>query len=434
MTGYYLALAFHSLRRNAVLTTLMVLTIGVGIAGLMTVLTVLHAMTRDPIPAKSARLFAVQIDNWGPDTPQEAGQQSQLSHADAQALSQAHRGVRESPMYSVQLSVTPAAPDALPLSATGRAAQSDFFSMFDAPFQDGRPWSKAEDDARADVVVLGSQLANTLFPDGRAVGATVRLDEHDYRVVGVLKPWRFQPRVYDLTSRLYSETEQVFLPIGTAIDRQLRSMGSIECKAGRPQAMAELLTSECRWLQFWVELPNADAANGYRQFLTAYASEQQRLGRFQWPPKIALYNAREWQVMADMVPGELRISSIVALGFLMVCVVNAIALMLARFSSRADELSIRRALGASRAHIVWQCLTEASVVGVAGGVVGLGLTTLGVALERTILREDYVQLASLDAQIVIMTLALAVIATICSGIYPAWGAGRVQSVLQLKSQ
>ncbi len=67
MFNYYLGLALRSLKRNLVLTVLMIAAVGVGIGASMTTLTVFRAMDRDPIPQKSRQLFAVQIDNWGPD-------------------------------------------------------------------------------------------------------------------------------------------------------------------------------------------------------------------------------------------------------------------------------------------------------------------------------------------------------------------------------
>jgi len=66
MFAYYFGLALRSLRRNVVLTVLMIAAIGVGIGASMTTLTMFRAMSGDPIPEKSTKLFAPQIDNWGP--------------------------------------------------------------------------------------------------------------------------------------------------------------------------------------------------------------------------------------------------------------------------------------------------------------------------------------------------------------------------------
>jgi putative ABC transport system permease protein len=138
-----------------------------------------------------------------------------------------------------------------------------------------------------------------------------------------------------------------------------------------------------------------------------------------------------------IVPDEVRVNTLLAFGFLAVCLVNAVGLMLARFSSRAGEFAIRRALGASRRAIFLQCLTETAVVGVLGGVAGLALTALGLAANRAslgALAESANQLTHLDPDVMALTLALAIGATLCSGLYPTWRATRVQASWQLKAQ
>ena len=81
--------------------------------------------------------------------------------------------------------------------------------------------------------------------------------------------------------------------------------------------------------------------------------------------------AREWIALKKVVPDEVKLSTLIAFGFLIVCLINAVGLMLARFSGRAGELGVRRALGASRWSIFCQCMTETVLVGVLGGVLGL---------------------------------------------------------------
>ena len=69
MFSYYLSLALASMRRTPVLTSLMVLALGLGIGAFMTTFTVYYLMSGDPIPHKSDVLFAVQLDNWDPNSP-----------------------------------------------------------------------------------------------------------------------------------------------------------------------------------------------------------------------------------------------------------------------------------------------------------------------------------------------------------------------------
>jgi hypothetical protein len=62
MFGYYLDLAIRSLKRNKLLTALMVLAIAIGIGASMTTLTVMHILSGDPLPGKGAHIFSRQVD------------------------------------------------------------------------------------------------------------------------------------------------------------------------------------------------------------------------------------------------------------------------------------------------------------------------------------------------------------------------------------
>jgi hypothetical protein len=80
MFAYYLDLAFRSLKRNKVLTALMVIAIAVGIGASMTTLTVMRLLSGDPIPARSAHLFYAQIDpDPTPRRPEGAVRRDRLS-------------------------------------------------------------------------------------------------------------------------------------------------------------------------------------------------------------------------------------------------------------------------------------------------------------------------------------------------------------------
>ena len=69
MFAYYLRLATKSIRRNAVMSLLMVSAIGIGIGACMTVITVYYTMSGDPIPHKSDKLFAVASERLGSAGP-----------------------------------------------------------------------------------------------------------------------------------------------------------------------------------------------------------------------------------------------------------------------------------------------------------------------------------------------------------------------------
>lgn len=441
MFGYYVDLAIGSLRRNVVLTALMVAAVGVGIGASMTVLTTLVAMSGNPIPAKSRQLFVPQIDVWGAKLRRGVSDPdwlpTQLTYRDAMALMEAHVGVRQAAMYSLGLNVNPAA--ATPFPATGRATYGDFFAMFDVPFRSGAAWGAREDDRRADVVVLSSRLADRVFANLDPVGRVIALGARNYRIVGVIRPWTPTPRFYDL-SAAFAETEDFYLPFSTAIGQQITSHGPYNCGSEPPPGWLGRVNSDCVWLQFWVELPTAAYVRSFTRFLNNYAAEQQRSGRFLWLPWVQLHDVMGWMTYKYnyVIPDGLRVNALMAGAFLIVCLVNALALMLAKFSSRASELGVRRALGASRTDLFLQCVTESLIVGLLGGVLGLALTAAGLAGLRA-LRN----LSSADSamghlycenlQMVLITLAVAVLATGCSGLYPSLRASRVQPGRQIKS-
>jgi putative ABC transport system permease protein len=195
-----------------------------------------------------------------------------------------------------------------------------------------------------------------------------------------------------------------------------------------------VLDSNCIWIQFWVELPSAAAAQSYRRWLDNYAAEQQRSGRFGWPPRTQLRDLRTWLKYRHVVSDEARIMMLVSFSFLFVCLLNAMGLMLAKFMGRAADIGVRRALGANRRAILAQCLMEAAVVGVAGGALGVALTALGLLGLRDVLSRQVLELTHMDPTGVGIAMLTAIAATIVAALYPTWRAAGIQPAWQLKSQ
>jgi putative ABC transport system permease protein len=440
MFAYYLKLALRSLRRNVVLTVLMIAAIGVGIGASMTTVTIFRAMDADPIPEKSDRLFAPQIDNYGPDNKKvvvgdEEHLQDQLTYIDAVNLMNAHAAARQAAMYVTALPLTSPNRDLLPFQAHARATYTDFFQMFQVPFLYGGAWSASDDTDRARVAVISRALNDRVFGGANSVGRTVNLDNHEYRVVGVLDRWQPLPKFYDLTTNKYGEGEELFIPFSRAIESHMESWESSNCAGdtGAP-GWDGYLRSECVWIQFWVELPAAADVARYHAFLNNYAAEQERAGRFHWPPRTRLRDVKDWLVHWHAVADEVRILVLVAFSFLFVCLLNAMGLMLAKIMNRAGDIGVRRALGANRATIFGQCLMEAGVVGLVGGLLGLVLTALGLAGVRLIVSESTARLTHLGLADMAIALSLAVCATTLAGLYPTWRAAQVQPAWQLKAQ
>jgi putative ABC transport system permease protein len=435
MFVYYLNLAFQNLKRNVWITVLMILAIGAGIGASMTMLALYRAMSGDPIPAKSHHLFVVQVDNWGPDKPGEKtedGLQEYLSYIDAKALMNAHAANHQTLIYTTYVKAR-ASQKTKPLGAAVPAVYSDFFAMLDAPFKYGGPWSSSDDEAGAPVIVLTRKLNDKLFAGANSVGKTLDIAGVAYRVVGVLNDWPLVPRFFDLHAAPFGNVDEMFIPFNRAIQAQMPAISGTGCKGSMATGWEALLQSDCIWIQLWAELPASDVA-GYRTTINNYAADQQRIGRFNWPAHTQIRDVMQWLKYRHAVPGELGILLLASFGFLFVCLMNAMGLMLAKTIGRTQDISVRRALGASRGAIAMQALIETGLVGVVGAAVGLLITILGVFAMRTILSDRYAALAYLDAKVVAIEVLCAIAATIAAGLYPTWRAAWVEPALQLKAE
>lgn len=438
MLGYYFSLGLAGLKRNVGLTALMIAAIAVGIGASMTVLVVYRCMAGDPIPGKAHQLYAVQIDAWGPDrqTAIYSGRDrlpDQLTYTDAMALMRARAAKHQAAMHATDMMVIPANPQLSPFKASARATYSDFFTMFDVPFAHGGPWSTAEDEAHAKVVVISNTLNEALFNGKNSVGQYIRFADGVYRVVGVLRDWRPVPRFYDVTDDPFSDTEQVFVPFSTAVDDKLPEDENTNCNKDLP-AGAALLRSDCVWIQFWVELPTAQDVKSYDEFLRNYARQQQRSGRFHWLAATRLRDVPQWLRYNAVVSRQVELMVVVSFGFLLVCLVNAAGLMLAKVMEQGTRIATRRAVGAGRPAILTQYLTEAALVGAAGGAAGLLVTYLGLAGARQIFSANVFQLVSLGASNVSLEVSLAIAATLLAALYPTWRAMSVNPASQLKTR
>jgi putative ABC transport system permease protein len=432
--GYFLDLAVRSLKRDIALTALMVLAIAIGIGACMTALTVLHVLSGDPLPGRSARLYHPQLDprpaGGGGDEPY-----TQLSWVDGMNLLHARRASRQALVTGGSFRLESPQSQAGPMRASSLYTSADFFAMLGAPFRYGHGWSAADDEAKARLIVLGDAANRRLFGGRDSTGQTVVVDDTAFRVAGVLAPWRVTPRFYNSSAGDFGAAEDVYVPLTTSRDLDLHRSGSIQCwdRSASGGKLTRLESMPCAWLHLWVELDSPAEAAAYRQYLVGYSREQQALGRFQRPPNVRLRNVPEWLDHGHAVPGDVRLQAWLALGFLLVCLVNAVGLMLAKFLRRAGELGVRRALGASRKAVFAQLLVEAGVTGLAGGAGGLLLAWLGLWLVRRG-PSDYAALARLDWGMLLATFALAVAASLAVGLLPAWRACQVAPALELKTQ
>ncbi|MBS0216888.1 MAG: ABC transporter permease [Proteobacteria bacterium] len=431
MLAYYFSLAWRSLRQNRALTVLMVLTLAVGIGATMTTLTVFKTLSRDPIPQKSDKLYRVQLDMYPADVKNSDNEPpDDISRFDAETLLAQHRAKAQV--------ITNGGDAALeigtqtPMSASMRYATADFFEMFQVPIRYGHGWNANDDASRSRVAVLSDELNEKVFGGTDSVGKTIRIDGTPFTVIGVAGHWRPDPRYYDVNNQRYGGTEQVYMPFSTSRDLKLGISGNMNCyRASNEESTA--LNVPCVWLQYWVQLDSPAEAAAYKAYLVNYSEQQRAAGRYSRPPNVRLRNVMEWLDYRKIVPSDAHLQLWLALGFLIVCLVNVVGLLMAKFLRKQGEIGVRRALGATRRDIFIQFLMEAGVVGLVGSIGGLLLSLLGLWAVRH-QPSGYAEIIHLDPALLALTIVLGVIATLLAGLLPAFRAMRITPAIQLKTQ
>ena len=259
----------------------------------------------------------------------------------------------------------------------------------------GRQFSPEEDRPGAGaVVILSHALWTTRFESrGDILGQTVSLDGVPHTVVGVM-PAGFY---------ILADTELFWVPL------QLES------------ANAQASARNVHWLFAFTRLPGKTGVKQAQAELDAVAA---RL-KTQDPTGEGGFGTT-LQSLGDFQYGNVKPALLLlmgAVGFvLLIACSNVANLLLARRSTRQREISIRTAMGATRLRMIRQLLTESVLLSLTGGVVGIGLAWGAVRVLRFAHPSSIpsVEEISLDATVLIYTIALCGVLGILFGIAPAW--------------
>ena len=274
----------------------------------------------------------------------------------------------------------------------GARVSSGLFELLGVSPIRGRVFTAEEGRAGTDDrVILSETLWQSLFArDGAVVGQTVQIDDRPHLVVGIM-PADFRFPNWDTV---------VWRPI--------------DYFAPAPR-LADLLPAVyVRWAR---QIPTADAEARGTQVLHATDPAMVKM-RVQLDPLVSANRRDEYYTRAvPMLAGG------VALVFLVLCA-NVSGLLLAQFTTRRREYAVCAALGASRGRLVREAASESTIVGLAAVVIGLGLAWAFVAIARGYLPEAFLLRSlnplNLDARAIAAASVLGLVATILSGILPAW--------------
>ncbi len=437
MLLHYIDLSWRSFKRTPLVSTLMIIAIGVGIGITMTCLSVYHMMSMDPIPHKSDQLYSVQLQILDEDETWRSHDNLpyQLTYQDAKHLAKVDLPFLKAPMIKSGGIIHSDDGTMKPFGALMRLTNRDFFTIFDNTFIYGSPWTVQQQNDAVEVVVIAKSLNDKLFQGKNSVGKVFNLDDIPLQVVGVVQDWQSPIKYYDLNNGAFSEQEKIFAPFSLIEAYEIDTWGNTNgWKHEEVRTFQDKLYSEKVWVQFWVELPNQQAHTDYGNYLMAYMQAQQKTGRFNRKTlEFSLRDVNELMHYRRVVSRDNRILVTLSFMFLAVCLANILGLLLAKFLKRAAEVGVRRALGASKTQIFVQHIVEVSLLGLLGGLVGILIAQLGLwGVRQTY--HYYNALATMDISMLLAAPSIAIISCILAGLYPAWLVCKTTPASHLKSQ
>ncbi len=297
----------------------------------------------------------------------------------------------------------------------------------------GRYLTAQDEEDRATVAVIGTEVARELFPWDDPLGRTFRIDDKAFSVVGVLEPIGLSGGAgAALVGR--DLNKDVHIPITTA--RAVFSDAVFRRVSGAFSA------EEVQISELYLSVPERE-----RVLLDADRLELIMTRRRE-------NMARDWTMI---VPYELlaqakktALTFTVVFGFvagisLLVGGIGIMNIMLATVTERTREIGIRRALGATRRHIVWQFLVETGVLSALGGLVGVGLGIVaswavgwGVPLlpRVPVIGQYFPPTVTLPTQVtgwsIILAFCVAAATGLAFGIYPARKAAMQDPIVALR--
>ena len=366
-------------------TLLAVLALALGIGATTAVLTVVDSVLLRPLPYKDPERLVVTLRD-----PTASGPVSPADYFDYRRDARSFERLSAAQAWGAAL-----AGGERPERIAGLKVSADLFDLLGVPAIVGRTFARGEDEPGHDqVVVLGHGLWQRRFGGDRSiVGRTVQLDGRPYVVVGVMPAsFRFAP--------FWQTRAEMWVPLNLAArlnDRagsSLRVFGRLRDGVTVTEAQAEMRAIGARLARAYPET-NTGVSLTVRPLLD--------------------------KVVSGIRPTLLALLAMVTFVLLIACA-NVANTLLARASGRQKEIALRTAIGASRARVIRQLLTESLLLAGAGAIAGLALALLGVQWLLGVLPPGSLprqQDVSFDVRVFMAASLITIVAGIAAGLAPA---------------
>jgi putative ABC transport system permease protein len=371
---------FRTLVKQPGFTLVAVITLALGIGANTAIFSVVNAVLLRPLPFKeSDRLVMI----WHHGAAAAGGDRTPLSVADLLDLRvQSHSFEGIAAFQDTALNYSGGE---VPLQVRGVNVTSNFLTVLGVGVQLGRDFQTTDEAANGPAtVIIGDQFWRAQFnADPNVVGRTINLNGQSTNIIGVMPPHlNFPHPEVQLWRALRIQQPTRRGPYF------LRGVARLKPDVKIEQALAETKTAKSSFEN-----------NNFTLNILS---------------------------VNDFIVGEVRpalVALLVAVTFvLLIAAVNVANLTLVRSAARAKEISIRSALGASRARLIQRLLTESLLLAIAGGAVGALCAVWGVSLlvkfaPDTLPRIDQIRV---DGFVLLWTFIVSILTGVVFGLVPAW--------------
>jgi predicted permease len=416
--------ALRGLRKSPGFAMIAILTLALGIGANTAIFTVINAVFFHPIPVKDP---ASLVEIFTVDQRRFFGLTNNLfptsfpNAQDIQTRAQSFDGMTVYAFFFARVSMTV---NGEPNQYQAQLASGNYFDVLGVRAQLGRTFRAEEDRGLGSgpVVVLNHGFWERTFASNpKVIGENILLNGQGFTIIGVA-PKGFQGTAVIGGPDMWipmSMHDQILSGLNKSFFNERRFLGFSSVARLKPDARPEQAKAELQSIASDLEkafpLANQGRTFTFQPLLQSSVGANQR-GQFQ--------------------RAGVMMMSVVGIVLVIACF-NIANLLLARASGRKREISIRVAIGASRSRIITQLLSEAMVLAIAGGSLGLGLALAGRDLMWRFrppqLPADGMDL-SLDWHVMAFTFLVAIGTGLFFGLAPAMQASRPDLVSELKER